>query len=258
LLLLLVLLMGVCPLLGWGRALWRSIRRNFLFIAIIVVVAAVIILATGAGAWYAVAAVFCGVPLLAILLEWYRGVRGRRRSKKENCLRAFFALIGANRARYGGLLAHIGIILIALGVIGSSFYGLEKTVTLDPGESVAIGSYELTYNDMAFKQDSDKLSAMASVSLSRDGDFKKILHPSLDHWYRFQDEFAEVAVRTTPAEDLFVSLTWTGYDVNDKTALFRVLVNPLVVWIWAGGAFWLLGAVIAFYKKEEEVSDVEI
>jgi len=64
-------------------------------------------------------------------------------------------------------------------------------------------------------------------------------------------------VRTTPVEDLFVSLVWTSYDPRDKSATFRVLINPLIVWIWVGGGFFLLGGVVALFTKEKQLSRVK-
>jgi len=251
--LVLVFFMGICPLLGWGKSAWHSIKRNFLYTILATVVIAVAILISGIGNWYAAAAIICGLPLFTICLEWYRGTRARHRTRKENCIRAFFALINSNRARYGGFLVHIGIILIALGVIGSSFYNIERAATLDVGESIDIGNYNLTYNELILKQDNVKASAVADMSISRNGRLTETMHPSYNYWFSHEYHFAEVAVRTTLAEDLFVSLVWTGFDPKDKSATFRVLVNPLIVWIWMGGGFFLLGGAVALSSKETQL-----
>jgi len=255
--LVLVFLMGVCPLLGWGKSAWHSIKWNFLYALIATGVIAIIVLISGIGNWYAVAVIICGVPLFTICLEWYRRTKGRRHTRKENIIRAFLSLLDSNRARYGGFLTHIGVILIALGIIASSFYGIEKTATLDIGESMSIGDYELTYNELMLKQDNVKVSAVASMSVSRNDHLTGIMHPSYDYWFRHKAHFTEVAVRTTLAEDLFISLVWTGYDPKDRSATFRVLVNPLIVWIWVGGGFFLLGGVVAFSSKEKHLSGVK-
>jgi len=244
--LVLVFFMGICPLLGWGKTAWHSIKRNFLYTLIATIVIAIIVVISGIGNWYAVAVVICGLPLFTIFLEWFQVTKARHRTRKENYIRAFLSMLSSGRARYGGFLVHIGIILIALGVIVSSFYGVESMATLDIGESMTVGDYKLTYNELVLKQDNVKLSAVASVSVIRSGRLIASMYPSYDYWFSHMDHFAEVAVRTTPAEDLFVSLVWTGYDPEDKSATFRVLVNPLIIWIWVGGGFLLLGGAVAF------------
>jgi len=244
--------MGVCPLLGWSRTAWHSVKRNLLYIIITIIIIAVIVLVTSVGNWYAVAAIICGVPLVTIFLEWYRGVKARFQARGENPVRAFWSLLTRNRARYGGFIVHIGIVLIALGIIGSSFYSIEKTETLNIGDSMNISDYRLSYSELVLKQDNQKVSAVASLDVIKNHRIAGTMHPSYNYWFSHNDHFAEVTVRTTPAEDLFVSLVWTGYDPGDKSSTFRVLVNPLIVWIWVGGGFMLLGGTIAFSAEERQ------
>jgi cytochrome c-type biogenesis protein CcmF len=52
---------------------------------------------------------------------------------------------------------------------------------------------------------------------------------------------SQVAIRSTPWEDLYVVLN--GQD-DGGAASFRILVNPLVTWIWAGGAVFVLGVLL--------------
>jgi len=255
--LVLVFLMGVCPLFGWGKSVWKSAGRNIVFFFLAVIVAAAAILISGIGNWYIAAVVLCGLPLFVIFRELYRGAKARHRSAGKNCARAFFSLINSNRARYGGFLAHIGIVLITLGIIVSSFYGIEKTATLDIGESMSAGKYTLSYNELMFKQDSVKISAVAEIQVSANDKSLGIMRPSYAYWFSHDDFFAEVAVRTTAAEDLFISLAWTGFDPEDKAATFRVLVNPLIVWIWTGGAFFLIGGAMAITWQEKQPSGVK-
>ncbi len=255
--LLLVFLMGVCPLFGWGKSIWKSAGRNIIFFFLAVIVATAAILISGIGNWYIAVVVLCGLPLYIISRELYRGAIARHRSTGKNCARAFLSIINSNRARYGGFLAHIGIVLITLGIIVSSFYSIERTVTLDIGESMGAGKYTLSYNELMYKQDSLKISAVADIQVSANDKSLGIMRPSYAYWFSRDDFFAEVAVRTTAVDDLFISLVWTGFDPEDKTATFRVLVNPLIVWIWIGGAFFLIGGAMAITWKEKQSSGVE-
>ncbi|MBI4319622.1 MAG: hypothetical protein HY675_14125 [Chloroflexi bacterium] len=59
----------------------------------------------------------------------------------------------------------------------------------------------------------------------------------------------EVGIRTTLLEDLYLILN--GWD-KDRSASFKVLVNPMVVWIWIGGVVLLLGTVVAFWPDARE------
>ncbi|MBN1177283.1 MAG: heme lyase CcmF/NrfE family subunit [Dehalococcoidales bacterium] len=255
--LLLVFIMGVCPLFGWGKSAWKHAGRNVIFYILAVIIIAAAVWFSKIGNWYIAAVVLCGLPLFVIFREWWRGTAARRKSTGKNCVSAFFAVINGNRTRYGGMLAHIGIVVITLGIIASSFYNVEKTATLDIGESMSAGKYELSYNGLVFRQDSTKISAVADVQVSADGKPVAVMRPSYAYWFSRDDFFAEVAVRTTGAEDLFVSLMWTDFDPADKAATFRVLVNPLVVWIWTGGAFFLVGGALSIAWRERQPAGVE-
>ena len=244
--LVLVFLMGVCPLLGWSRTSWQSARRNFLYSLLVVLVIIAGIAITGIGRWYIVIVAVCGLPVFTILLEWYRGTRARHSTRRENYIRAFFSLIKGNRSRYGGFLVHIGIVLIALGIVASSFYEAEKTATLDIGQSMEVGEYTLTYDELILKEDVAKVSAIAVMSVHKQGRPVRMMYPQNDFWFSQMNTFAEAVVRTTPAEDLFVSLVWTGFTQENKFVTIRAMVNPLVVWIWLGGGLLLAGGVIAF------------
>jgi len=244
--LILVFLMGLCPLLGWSKTLWSSVKRNFLYAFPVALVISVIILITTGDSWYAVVPPVCGFALFVIFAEWFRGIRARHRSHGENPARAFLSLLWNRRARYGGFIVHIGIVIIALGIIGSSLYPIERTETLDIGDSMKIGKYELTYQELTFVQDNTKVRAIASISLNRDGKLVDTLLPEYNYWFSNEEAYAEVAFRTTLAEDMFVSLAWTAFDPADKSATIRALVNPLIVWIWIGGILLLLGGIISF------------
>ena len=253
----LVFFIGICPLLGWGKSSWNSLRRNSLYPFLAILIISIVALILG-GNWYAVIVLVCGFPLAIILMEWFRGTRARHRTTGVSYIKAFFSLVWNKRARYGGFVVHIGIILVALGIIASSFYSIDKTATLEVGQSMQVGEYELTYDELMLKQSVESASAIAHVSINRNGRLINVMYPEYNYWFNYKEAFAEVAIRTTPADDLFVSLVWTGYDPMDKSATFRVLVNPLVIWIWVGGVFLLLGGIISFSQPVEKLPGARV
>jgi cytochrome c-type biogenesis protein CcmF len=257
-LLILVFFMGVCPLLGRGKSFWNTIKSNFLYSILATLIIIVILLIFNPASWYV--AVLIGLacfPLTTIIFEWVRGTMAGHRNRSENYVKAFLNLFCKSTARYGGLLVHIGVIMIALGVIVSSFYSHEGTETLNPGESMQVGKYQFQYEELILKQDSMKVSAIASLSVIENGRLVTSLEPSYDYWFKHKNSFAEVAVRSTPVRDIFVSLVWTDYNPNDKSATFRVLVNPMILWIWVGGGFFLLGGALAFSAQRRKQSTEE-
>ncbi len=248
-LLFLVFFMGICPLLGWGRTSRAALRRNLTFPMALTAVAALTLVGIGLGRWYVLTALICGPPVFATLQEWLRGVRARHRLKGEGRLRAFPLLIWSNRPRYGGMIVHLGIVLITIGVIGSSFYDAETTATLEPGESLTFKGYTLTYEGLERRADPDKIITTARVRLAHSGHSLGTLSPQKNFWFSQGAFVGESAIRTRPAEDIFVGLS--EYNRETGSATLRVLIHPLILWIWVGGGLVLGGAMIAFWPERK-------
>lgn len=260
LLVLLVLLMGICPLIAWYRANNRTLR-NMLYPTYVGLATAIVLLALSlAGmmkpAWYAtVVFSICAFVLTAILLEWARGTRARRRTRGESHARAFFSLVTASRARYGGYFVHIGVILMAMGIAASSTYGTHTDVTMSPGQSADIGGYTLEYDGPRRYASGSTNVVAAAVSVTQSDGATYKLEPGKLFKIGWQSSAGAIGLHTGAGRDLYVILlgpdsyyqeSYGGGGVNDQAA-FRVHVNPLVLWIWIGGALLLLGTIVALW-----------
>ncbi len=246
-----ILLTGICALIGWRRASIKNLIHNFLWPLVVALMLGIALFIGGIREWYAlVAFLLCGFVLFTILYEWFRGTRARHRMRAENYLKAFFGLIEANKPRYGGYIVHIAIILIAIGVVGSSFYNIEKEVTLTPGESMTIKGYTLTYEAIDYYETQSKEVVTATLSVYNGGKLIGKLTPEKYFHRTYEQPVTEVAIRSTLLEDLYVILI--GWD-EDGTTAFKVLVNPLVNWIWIGGVVFVLGGLIAFWPDRKKL-----
>ncbi len=246
-----ILLTGICALIGWRRASIKNLIRNFLWPLVAALILGIGLFFLGIREWYVFIAFFvCGFVFFTILYEWFRVTRARHRMRAENYLKAFLGLIGTNRPRYGGYIVHIAIILIAIGVIGSSFYDVEKEAALMLGESITLKSYTLTYENMDQYETQSKRVVTATLSVYNKGKLIDELVPEKYFHRTYEQPVTEVAIRTTPIEDLYVILI--GWD-EDGTTAFKVLVNPLVNWIWIGGGVLVLGGLIAFWPDRRKL-----
>ncbi len=175
----------------------------------------------------------------------------RYKSKEKNYLKAFWGLFQGNKARYGGYIVHIAIAIIAIGIIGSSTYEVEKEVSLRLGESVTIENYTLEYNRLDAEETPSKTVVTALLSVYDGEKLITEVRPEKYFHRSYEQPVSEVAIHTTPLEDLYVILA--GWD-EDRTAAFKILVNPLVIWIWIGGGIFLLGGLLAFWAGPKQPS----
>src|SRR5213596_1246142 len=120
----LLLLMGIGPLVAWRRASLRSLGRSFAWPAAIGLAVGIVLLLLGAGSsWIGLLAyTFSAFVLGSIGYEFVRGTRARHALTGGPWLAAFSELVARNRRRYGGYIVHAAIVLLAIGVAGSSAY----------------------------------------------------------------------------------------------------------------------------------------
>ena len=249
----LLLLMGIGPLIAWRRASLRSLGRSFLWPALVACAAAVVLLALGAGSSPAglIAYTFSFFVLGSIVYEFVRGTRARRALTGGSWLGAFNGLIARNRRRYGGYVVHASIVLLAIGVAGSSAYDTVRDQALRPGETMAVSDYRLTYRSLTSQEGPNATELRARVDVERDGKSLGGLEAGKNS-YRAEDQVSnEVGIRSDrlTLEDLFVIAEQVD---ADETVHFRVLVKPLVNLIWLAGLLFVAGALVAMWPSAAE------
>ncbi len=251
----LIVLIGICPLIGWRRATIENLVRNFMRPFIASVVTAIVLFAIGVREWYGIAAAgTTSFVLFTIVLEFYRGVMARHRQYKENVLNATVNLVANNRRRYGGYIVHIGVILGVIGIAGSSFYQAETQANLSPGQTAQLRQYTIQYDGLRNYPSENREVYSAPLTILENGKRVGSLVPEKDYYPGFDESqgqwTTEVAVRTTPLEDLYIILA--GFDPKANTATVKIIINPLVVWLWIGFATLVAGTIIAVWPDPRE------
>ncbi len=234
---------GVCPLIGWRKASPANLRRNFLRPAIAAVLGGTGLFALGIREPYALAAfTLAGFVGATIVQEFVTAVGSRRRLTGESSIAAGPRLLWRMRRRYGGHLVHMGIVLMVVGITGSSVYKLETQATLSRGEAMTIGRYELRYEGFRKYEKFNRTVYAATLGVFTDGRRIDELDAERRYYINARQPTTEVALRSTLVEDLYV--TMPGIAGNGDITL-KVAVNPLLMWIWIGGGLMVVGGVLA-------------
>ena len=236
-----VLMTGVGPLISWRRmskgAFLRIVRVPLATGAVTAVVLGVLgVHSVGA----LLAFSLCAFTGAAITAEFARGSRVYRTRERLGWGPALARTLLRNKRRYGGYVVHLGVLLIVIGIAGTAFRS-ERQAVLDQGQSMKVGNYTLTYEGRTSTTTDEKQVNVATIDVTRGGSHVTTLRPQQNFHFAQQQPQAEVAIRTTPLEDLYVVVT--SFD-QDGAAGVRAFVNPLIWWIWAGAAVMLLGMFV--------------
>ncbi len=242
----LVFLMGVGPLMPWRRASPRTLLRALALPAGVGVGVIVLLRVLGVGQVYPLLAFgICAMVATGIVAEWYRGTRTLHQQGSNYAL-AFLRLLAGNRPRYGGYIVHLAVLLLVLGIVGSSFYEIQRDVVLQPGESAVIGEYRIEYVGTESSFRGDRTEFVSTLRAYKEEEFIGEMHPQRAFYPDFQMSSTRASIRSTPVEDFYVVPSELS---EDGSAGFRVFVNPLVWWMWIAGPMFMLGSVVSLWPR---------
>lgn len=244
----LILAMGLGPLLAWRRTTARSFWRNLLPPAIAAAVCALILPLAGIRDIPAnIGFTICTFTAGTALYEIWRGVRVRH-SHGEAYPLALIMLIRRYRRRYGGYIVHLGLVCLAVGIIGSHVFQQEQDANLKPGQSITINDYKLVYFGNIDTKYSDVEIIEAQLQVWHHGVLERYIYPARQFYANFENEPAsQISITTNNLNDLYVFLAnWNGAG----QASIRVFLTPLVPLIWSGGVVMLLGGIICWWPEK--------
>ena len=152
--------------------------------------------------------------------------------------RAAWRLIKRDSGYWGGQLAHIGVVLVAIALTASTVFAERGEVSLQPGESASFAGYELLYEAPFTAENDNREVVGANIEVSRGGDRLTTLSPSINTYRGRNQAVPSPAIRVGLADDLYLSLT----RINASGITVDVFRNPLMWLLWVGGLIVVAGA----------------
>lgn len=245
----LLALTGIGPLVAWRRASWTHLKRQ-IFLPLVGGAATVVSLGLAglrsAGALFGLG--LTSFVAVATISEFARGARAHRGPGILGYPKGLITVISCNRRRYGGYIVHLGVVLICLGVSGTAFRQSWSGI-LNPGDAFEIGRYDVTYTRPRIFSTDEKAVRMAVMNITEDGRQVGQLTPQRNIHVVQNQAQSEIGLRSSLTDDLYLVLT--QMDSRNQITL-RAWVNPLVAWIWIGGAFMALGMIVILSGRPPE------
>ena len=224
----LLFLMAVAPALPWRKASAELLRTRLQWPA-------------WAGGLTLVACVAAGLrglaPLLAFSLGAFAAAAALRQLALSSRRQGWAGLVG--RAN-GGMIVHLGVIVIAVAFAASSAYGHRAEFRLSPGESATLAGHRLTYLGSRTVQHPNRRSVVADVRI----DGGKVYRPALNQFPFATQAIGTPSVRTGLRNDVYLTLISVPRKAGGEVVI-AVIVQPLVVWLWIGGALMAVGTLMA-------------
>jgi len=224
----LLFLMAVAPALPWRKASGELLRHRLQWPA-------------WAGTLTIVVCVLSGVrglaPLLAFGLGAFAGAAALRQLVLSTRRQGWRGLVG--RAN-GGMVVHLGVVLIAVAFAASSSYSHRAEFRLRPGESAELAGHTVTYVGSRTARYDNRTAVEADVRI----DGGQVYRPALSTFPFATQAIGTPSVRTSLTEDVYLTLV-VAPRTPEAAAVVGVIVRPLVVWLWVGGALMALGTLMA-------------
>jgi cytochrome c-type biogenesis protein CcmF len=236
--------MAVAPALPWRKAAAETLHHRLIWPAwagTLTVVACVAFGLRGLGPLLAFGlAAFAGA---AALRQLGLSIRAARRAGEP----VWRALFGRSN---GGMVVHLGVVLVAVGFAASSSYGHRAQFRLAPGESASLAGHSVTYLSTTVEEKSNKRTTSAQVRV----DGGKVYEPSLHQFPFGSQAIGSPSVRTGPFSDVYLTLVVPPDAAG--VAVIGVNVQPLIMWLWLGGTVMGFGTFLAAWPGRRRRSVV--
>ncbi|MBI5090648.1 MAG: heme lyase CcmF/NrfE family subunit [Actinobacteria bacterium] len=228
--LVLLFLMAVAPVLPWRKASGELLRERLFVPAWCGALALIVAVVVGADQWASLAAFALGgfaagaagrQLVLATRRQGWRGLVGR-----------------AN----GGMIVHLGVILIGVGLAASNGYTRVGEFTMQQGKPVVFAGHTFELEDVRGFATDRSTGVRAEVSI----DGGQAYSPAVTRYTMMGTDIPTPSVKTGFSKDIYLTLESVA-SPDATEARIKVSIKPLILWLWIGGGLMAVGTVLAAF-----------
>jgi len=221
-------LMAVAPVLPWRKASGELLRTRLQWPAWAGIGGLVVAVLLGAG----------GItPLIAFALAGFAGGAALRQIILATRRNGWRGLVGRTN---GGMIVHLGVILVAVAFAASNSYLRQTELALQIDEPIEFADMSYEFQGLAIDNFSNKRVTAARIlvngqelrpALSQFASGQSVPTPDTIGGFR---RSTQLALITLPAE-------------GDTTIAVRITSQPLIAWLWVGGILMAVGTVFSAF-----------
>ncbi len=228
--------MAIGPLVSWRKANLPKLRGRLVIPALVGVAIAVAVAVVWAPVYWTAPVAVGLVAFVAttIVANVARAVGQRRKQHQEGVWRAFTGTVLGNRRHYGGMIVHMGILVIAIGLVGSGLFKTSKLVMMAPGDVLHLAHERVRFDGTRNVRGPDYTAVEGRLTVLNNG---AKLHPEQRVFFGSPMKVERPSVNSTPLRDVYADI---GDEQNGKWEI-HLFINPLVNFIWTGGGIVIAG-----------------
>ncbi|MFV0524332.1 MAG: heme lyase CcmF/NrfE family subunit [Acidimicrobiales bacterium] len=226
--LVLLFLMAAAPLVPWTKASTEVLSQRLLTPAVGGVLTMAAALAVGGRGWW---------TILGFGLGGFAGVSAGRQIVRSVRRNGWRGLIGRTN---GGMVVHLGVVIVALGIIASESYKSDRTIPMDVGQTVTVEDHEFRYVEPGADVNDRRIRTFALIEI----DGSDVYAPAMTQFRQSGQVVGTPSVRAGLREDVYLVLDDVPARTDDAIRL-RVVIRPMVSWLWAGGIVMGIGTILA-------------
>ncbi len=248
-----IIVMAIGPLLAWKRGNLKEALRRLIFAGGVTLATFVLVMALSDDG--SLMAAF-GLALAAwLLFGTLSEIVVRSKMFRVPLMVSVARLVGLPRSQWGMSIAHAGLGLAIIGMVGSTVWKQEKISVMNPGETVQVAGYDYTFIGARQFPGPNYIATRGKFTVAKDGVPVTELYPE-DRVYPVRAmPTTEAAIHTMASADLYVALG--NKEENGKGYVVRIYHNPLVVWIWIGLLALVAGSVVSLSDRRHRVGAPE-
>ena len=255
--LVLLFLMGIGPLLSWNYTSKSILLNRFKLPLSVSFLSGIgyMIFSSSFQIYVFVAIMGVSFTLSSILGEFYKSYK--KQKKASNFIHSLGKMFLSNRHKNGGYIVHIGIVLLFIGFIGRAFE-VEKEFSLSPGEQIYFSNYVFKLNSIKSEARDNHYAFLSEIDVvdSSTNQLLVNLKPEKRIYFYWNSDpekrqpHSELDIYSTIQKDIYS--IFSGYDAQKNIGYFKIMINPLVNWVWIGGVLMVIGSLFAFWPSRRD------
>ncbi|NVK33668.1 MAG: heme lyase CcmF/NrfE family subunit [Rhodobacteraceae bacterium] len=234
--------------MAWKRGdLLAVAQRLYAAMALALVLALVMLWSWGADNILAALGVGLAVWVMAGSVSelWSRG-----KFSSVGPLKGIRRIVGLPGSAWGTAVAHFGVGVTVLGIVSATAFQTEVVLTMKPGQSVDVGSYQVTFDGLSPATGPNYIEDIGRFTVRKAGVVAGTMTPSKRVYEASRMPTTEAGIMTSGVSQLYLAL---GEIHQDGSLDIRAYFKPLVLLIWLGCVVMAIGGGLSIMDRRLRV-----